>query len=52
VRIPEGFWLGEVPVTQALYEAVMGQNPSHFQGEPKNPVDRVSWFVGRHPIAP
>ncbi|MBX2803507.1 MAG: formylglycine-generating enzyme family protein, partial [Myxococcales bacterium] len=42
VTISRGFWLGEVPVTQALWEAVMGENPSHFEG-PSRPVERVSW---------
>jgi formylglycine-generating enzyme required for sulfatase activity len=47
VRIPEGFWLGEVPVTQALYEAVMGTNPSHFAGKDMHPVEQVSWDEAR-----
>ena len=42
VTITEGFWLGETPCTQALWEAVMGTNPSDFKG-PDRPVDSVSW---------
>ena len=30
-------------VTQALWESVMGENPSHFQGASR-PVDSVNWF--------
>ena len=42
VTISKGFWLGETTVTQALWQAVMGDNPSHFKG--KNlPVEKVSW---------
>ena len=36
------FYLGETEVTQALWEAVMGSNPSHFKGN-NQPVERVSW---------
>lgn len=42
VTIARTFWLGEAPVTQALWEAVMGENPSHFKGSDR-PVERVSW---------
>ena len=42
VTITRGFWLGETPVTQALWEAVMGENPSHFK-TPDRPVEQVSW---------
>jgi len=37
------FWIGETEVTQALWEAVMGNNPSSFAGKPNNPVESVSW---------
>lgn len=37
-----GRWLAEVPVTQALWAAVMGENPSRFVS-PDRPVEQVSW---------
>ncbi|MGF1519156.1 MAG: SUMF1/EgtB/PvdO family nonheme iron enzyme [Nodosilinea sp.] len=38
------FWLGKYPVTQAQYQAIMGQNPSHFSENGANrPVETVSW---------
>lgn len=40
---PPTFQLGITEVTQRLYSAVTGTNPSFFQGE-ENPVERVSWF--------
>jgi formylglycine-generating enzyme required for sulfatase activity len=43
VRISQGFWLGEVPVTQAFYEAVVGVNPSRFVSA-ERPVERVSHY--------
>ena len=42
VRITKPFYLGKYVVTQEQWEAVMGNNPSHFKG-PKNPVEKVSW---------
>src|SRR5271157_301904 len=42
VAIESGFWMFETPCTQALWEAVMGQNPSHIRG-PTRPVEQVSW---------
>ena len=42
VRVTKSFYLGKYPVTQEQWEAVMGSNPSKFEG-PKNPVDHVSW---------
>ena len=38
----EGFWLAETPCTQALWQAVMGGNPSHFKGS-QRPVEQVRW---------
>lgn len=35
--------IGETEVTQALWQAVMGSNPSHFTGKLQRPVERVSW---------
>lgn len=37
------FSLGRYPVTQAEWVAVMGTNPSHFRGDPRLPVESVSW---------
>jgi len=36
------YYIGQTEVTQALWEAVMGNNPSHFKGN-NNPVECVSW---------
>ena len=36
------YWIGETEVTQALWEAVMGSNPSRFKGD-NRPVENVSW---------
>jgi len=43
VILTEGFWLADTTVTQALYQAVMGENPSHFNDDVDNPVEQVSW---------
>ena len=37
-----GYSIGRTPVTQALWEAVMGNNPSRFKGK-NRPVERVNW---------
>ncbi|MBC8347193.1 MAG: formylglycine-generating enzyme family protein [Verrucomicrobia bacterium] len=42
VTLTEGYWLGKHPVTQAEWEKVMGNNPSHFKGA-NRPVEKVSW---------
>jgi len=36
------FYMGKFAVTQAQYQAIMGNNPSRFQGE-NRPVEQVSW---------
>lgn len=42
VTISGGYWLAETPCTQALWVAVMGENPSEFKGTDR-PVEGVSW---------
>lgn len=37
------YYIGETEVTQALWLAVMGSNPSQHQGDLNYPVERVSW---------
>ena len=37
-----GYYIGMCEVTQELWEAVMGSNPSYFKGAQK-PVESVSW---------
>jgi len=41
VVIGQGYWLFDTPCTQALWEAVMGENPSRFKS-PERPVEQVS----------
>lgn len=42
VRLTQGYWLGETSVTQAFWREVMGENPSHHQGD-RLPVEQVNW---------
>ncbi|PPQ32055.1 hypothetical protein CCR94_07555 [Rhodoblastus sphagnicola] len=42
VTIAQGFWLFDTACTQALWEAVVSDNPSRFK-HPENPVENVSW---------
>ena len=37
------YYIGETEVTQELWEAVMGTNPSYHSGYPQRPVEQVSW---------
>ena len=37
------YYIGETEVTQELWEAVMGSNPSYFDGNLQRPVETVSW---------
>lgn len=41
VRLSD-YYIGQTEVTQALWEAVMGSNPSLFKGD-NLPVEKVSW---------
>ena len=38
------YYIGETEVTQELWEAVMGSNPSYFKGNNQRPVEYVSWY--------
>ncbi len=40
--ISHGFWLAEDETPQALYQAVMGANPSFFRGDDL-PIENVTW---------
>lgn len=42
VELTRGYWMADTPVTQALWAAVMGRNPSRYKGA-DHPVERVSW---------
>ena len=37
------YYIGETEVTQELWSAVMGSNPSEFPGNMQRPVEMVSW---------
>ena len=41
VTLTKDYWIGETVVTQALWKAVMGTNPSRFKGD-ELPVERVT----------
>ena len=41
VTLSKGYWIGKFEVTQAQYEAVIGENPSRFKGADL-PVEMVS----------
>ena len=48
VRIPDnathkGLYFGKYGVTQAQWQAIMGNNPSYFTGDSSRPVEQVSW---------
>ncbi len=47
VVLTKGFWLADTAVTQRLWEAVTGNNPSLFKGE-EQPVENVSWHDVHH----
>ncbi len=42
VTLTQGYWLADTACTQALWQAIMGENPSQFKDE-NNPVENVSW---------
>ena len=50
ITFARGFWLFDTAVTQALWTAVMGENPSGFPGD-ERPVETVSWDDAQRFIA-
>ena len=42
VTLTNDYYIGKYEVTQALWKAVMGNNPSNFKGD-NLPVEQVSW---------
>jgi formylglycine-generating enzyme required for sulfatase activity len=42
VTVPS-FYIGQYPITQAQWQAVMGTNPSNFKDDGNLPVESVSW---------
>lgn len=42
ITFDQDYFIGKYAVTQALYEKVMGKNPSRFKGKHR-PVEMVSW---------
>lgn len=44
VKIPDqNFEISKTPVTQGVYENIMGENPSYFPGV-NNPIETVNWY--------
>lgn len=43
VVFEQGFLMGKYPVTQHLWQQIMGDNPSEFTGDDRLPVELVSW---------
>ena len=43
VILTQGFWMADTACTQALWKAVMGNNPASFGKNSNNPVENVSW---------
>ena len=43
VTLSADYYIGETEVTQELWTAVMGNNPSYFTSDSKLPVESVSW---------
>jgi formylglycine-generating enzyme len=43
VELTYNYFIGEFPVTQELYAAITGKNPSNFQGV-NHPVEQVNWL--------
>ncbi|MFM1944947.1 MAG: Serine/threonine-protein kinase pkn1 [Verrucomicrobiota bacterium] len=44
VVLSRDFWVGRYEVTQGEYEQLAGSNPSHFVGDARLPVEKVSYM--------
>lgn len=44
VTLTRDYWMSKYEVTQGEFLALMGRNPSHFTGEPRRPVEKVSFL--------
>jgi formylglycine-generating enzyme required for sulfatase activity len=44
VTLTRGFYMGKYLVTQGEYLAIMGNNPSYFQGDLSRPVEATGWY--------
>ncbi len=51
MTISKNYWMAETEVTQGLWQAVMGSNPSSFASSPtagetqaKRPVENITWY--------
>ncbi|OAI11345.1 hypothetical protein A1355_16290 [Methylomonas koyamae] len=44
VSLTKGFWLADTACTQAFWQRVLGEVPSHSKYDPFKPVDTVSWL--------
>jgi formylglycine-generating enzyme required for sulfatase activity/tetratricopeptide (TPR) repeat protein len=38
----DAFWMGKYPITQAQWQAIMGNNPARYKGD-NRPVENVTW---------
>ena len=43
VTLTHGFWMGNKEVTQGEYLSLMATNPSVFLGDPRRPVENITW---------
>lgn len=43
VTLTKGFWMLETSVTQGMYRAITGSNPSYFKLGDNYPVEQVTW---------
>jgi len=44
VTITRDFWIGKYEVTQSEFASVLGRNPSHYTGDTKRPVEKITFF--------